>query len=418
MLPTSAKLADLLLNGHGEGNGSEQYSAPAFTKKDVGKVMSIEGNYTVKIDSELRIVQWAGAKHCACSGKIQTVEEKYKGMVQLEDGQEFENGHQDLCSQPITAHSRHPESCWTSNTLLPVKRLESLQKVQKSSQHSDCRDMLKASDFAAGHYWLFMAALSDGLASSPVHQLDQCPGGCVSLDRPFCRQRKCVRPTCDDAKPRCNENSVAGTIARMHCSETCGCGSSCSPLAYRLPELGCAPACLDRAKKVHGSCTDQEVVSPEFKAYIEAVISPSYPGAGESLVDQGCKAKELQGLIPCSDPGFPYGKMQLLGLRSFCPVACKCTRDLPGCPTSCPIASASPTSAPTTLNPTPTPTLTPTQSPMSSELICPEYQSKGECEQDVCYWDGVLCWSKEHYAKNFVTEESVLQAPAPSLPPA
>ena len=63
----------------------------AITNADVGKDVRIKGD-ALTIDGEPRGITWADAKHRDCSGKIKRVDEKYKGKVQLEDGQEFENG--------------------------------------------------------------------------------------------------------------------------------------------------------------------------------------------------------------------------------------------------------------------------------------------------------------------------------------
>ena len=65
-------------------------TGPGFTDADVGKNVRIEGGI-VQIDGVLRKVIWGDAKHTECTGKIKSVEEKWKGKVQLEDGQEFEN---------------------------------------------------------------------------------------------------------------------------------------------------------------------------------------------------------------------------------------------------------------------------------------------------------------------------------------
>ena len=64
---------------------------PALTNSDVGKEVSIKG-HAVEIGGEPRYVRWNDAWHHDCKGKIKSVEEKYKGKVQLEDEQEFENG--------------------------------------------------------------------------------------------------------------------------------------------------------------------------------------------------------------------------------------------------------------------------------------------------------------------------------------
>ena len=53
--------------------------------------MCIEGD-SVRIGGKLRDVKWIDAKHHDCLGIIKSVVEKYKGRIELEDGQEFENG--------------------------------------------------------------------------------------------------------------------------------------------------------------------------------------------------------------------------------------------------------------------------------------------------------------------------------------
>ena len=62
-----------------------------FTKADVSKTVSIKGD-AVTIDGVSRMVFWGNATHHDCSGTIESVEEKQNGRVQLEDGQEFQNG--------------------------------------------------------------------------------------------------------------------------------------------------------------------------------------------------------------------------------------------------------------------------------------------------------------------------------------
>ena len=90
--------------------GTEEETAPAFTNSDVGKEVSIEGD-AVKIDGELRYIEWSDAKHHNCSGKIKSVEEKYKGRVHLEDGQEFENpADTRICNHGLPI--RECNKCW------------------------------------------------------------------------------------------------------------------------------------------------------------------------------------------------------------------------------------------------------------------------------------------------------------------
>ena len=73
----------------GQEPGSQSHAA--ISSADVGKKVSIKGD-ALKISGEPRGVTWTDAKHHDLSGKIKRVEEKYKGKVQLEDGEEFENG--------------------------------------------------------------------------------------------------------------------------------------------------------------------------------------------------------------------------------------------------------------------------------------------------------------------------------------
>ena len=66
----------------------------AFTSADVGKEVSIQGD-AVTIRGKPRHINWTDAKHHDCLGMIKSVDQRYKGKVQLEDGQEFENvGHE------------------------------------------------------------------------------------------------------------------------------------------------------------------------------------------------------------------------------------------------------------------------------------------------------------------------------------
>ena len=77
---------------------SQSYPRSAFTNADVGKKVLIQGdrvfigNGWVPHNLKPRYINWTDAKHHDCSGIIKSVEEKYKGNVQLESGQEFENG--------------------------------------------------------------------------------------------------------------------------------------------------------------------------------------------------------------------------------------------------------------------------------------------------------------------------------------
>ena len=63
-----------------------------ITKSDVGKTVSIRHSALLIGDSLLpRNVKWGDAKHPDCTGTITSVEEKYLGAVQLDNGLKFGN---------------------------------------------------------------------------------------------------------------------------------------------------------------------------------------------------------------------------------------------------------------------------------------------------------------------------------------
>ena len=83
---------------------------PLFHHEDVGKTVSIKtvrqqdrmtcertGRNTteLKLDGRKRYVNWRGAKHHVLEGRIAGVEEKLKGKIRLENGDEFENPEQE-----------------------------------------------------------------------------------------------------------------------------------------------------------------------------------------------------------------------------------------------------------------------------------------------------------------------------------
>ena len=72
-------------------------SLAAFSKADEGKMVSITGD-KVLIDGTVRYPYWGDAKHGNMQGTIISVDEKYKGKVELQDGQAFENGELDTSS--------------------------------------------------------------------------------------------------------------------------------------------------------------------------------------------------------------------------------------------------------------------------------------------------------------------------------
>ena len=71
----------------------------------------------MKIDGKLRYISWGDATHYDCSGKIESVQEKYKGKVQLEDEQEFENGEGLEFENP--EHTALPPNAYTPYYVAP-----------------------------------------------------------------------------------------------------------------------------------------------------------------------------------------------------------------------------------------------------------------------------------------------------------
>ena len=82
---------------------------PAFTNADVGKAIRINGN-EVTVEGELRHVLWGDAEHYNCTGKIGVVVEKLKGLVRLQNWNQFENpaapsGQQHNCGYRLPLYS-------------------------------------------------------------------------------------------------------------------------------------------------------------------------------------------------------------------------------------------------------------------------------------------------------------------------
>ena len=71
----------------------------AFSNADVGHKVKITGS-KVHVNSKIMNINWGEAKHSSMVGTIKSVDPRYKGKVELEDGQVFENGI-----------SQYPRSC-------------------------------------------------------------------------------------------------------------------------------------------------------------------------------------------------------------------------------------------------------------------------------------------------------------------
>jgi len=77
-------------------------------------------------------------------------------------------------------------------------------------------------------------------------------GGACGRARPLCALEtpqaatgECIMPeSCQQVRPYCARNSVAGVRARQLCPLTCGCSDPLAPLALALPGSGCGGQCL------------------------------------------------------------------------------------------------------------------------------------------------------------------------------
>ena len=121
-------------NTRSAGNGqiclkcqSRAGEGTAFTRTDVGKEVSIKRD-VLHIDGEPRYVSWKDARHQDCSGKIKSVEEIFKGKVQLENEQEFENGEGINKCYPLQwistdGHHRLSKGCAFCPNCVPIGSL-------------------------------------------------------------------------------------------------------------------------------------------------------------------------------------------------------------------------------------------------------------------------------------------------------
>ena len=88
-----------------------------------------------------------------------------------------------------------------------------------------------------------LEAVMANLFTDAVGKDNSCAAGCPNFILPHCKEGVCVRPSCADAVPFCNELSKAGRVARMFCSLTCGCDDVTSSLVLMAPKDGCPRTC-------------------------------------------------------------------------------------------------------------------------------------------------------------------------------
>ena len=141
-------------------------------------------------------------------------------------------------------------SCLTSSLRVPdVEQLrqltgmgfDTLASVHLSSDNECDDDLIGYLEKVGIHRNTYYPLLAAALPNEKG-----CTGGCPDLARPLCKSGSCVPPTCADAKPFCNENSVEGQRIRLLCGFTCGCHNITSSNLIGAGGEGCAPTCRAR----------------------------------------------------------------------------------------------------------------------------------------------------------------------------
>ena len=249
---------------------------------------------------------------------------------------------------------------------------ETLDTVS-SQWNRRCEDMLSIEYLEDNKLNTFVHSIFFTFAAYAPGKTETCPSGCPSPYKPFCKQGRCVTPSCADAAPYCHRpDTLDGVLARMFCPVTCGCNLARSPLHFSRTDSGCAKACQAKrsAKVAKLPCTDVGLGSPNFTAFVDNFINDRKDILqAQGLISiltkvraKGCRAlnqtnvRELtrQGRMNApkglargvtylcfGDPANAIGQQD--GLAVFCPVACACSR-VPGsssaqqaeqCPASC-----------------------------------------------------------------------------------
>jgi hypothetical protein len=188
----------------------------------------------------------------------------------------------------------------------------------------------------------YMATLVDALPATGSCTVS-CPFG-----RPLCNGTLgCVRPTCADFKPLCNNKTDAGMLARLLCSETCGCGDLASELLWIGRDNGCLPRCPWRVEEVaamykSASCSDAQPGSTELAALVEysRAFEPQFADWHTSATvraELGCFALNVDNRGSLCNHEFWNTTHGAKSLVPFCPVSCGCIENpsKPGCPRAC-----------------------------------------------------------------------------------
>jgi hypothetical protein len=154
----------------------------------------------------------------------------------------------------------------------------------------------------------------------------------------------CVRPTCDDFQPLCNDKTDTGALARYLCGVTCGCDDLASDLLWIGPNSGCLPSCQEKAAKAAAeeTCSDAQPGSAELAALVEysrAFELPLTAYTSTSPTDRaelGCFTTNLEKWYMCSQE-YLNATQEAKSLVPFCPVSCGCIGNPSkvGCPRAC-----------------------------------------------------------------------------------
>ena len=121
-----------------------------------------------------------------------------------------------------------------------------------------------------------------------------CGHGCPDLLHSLCRNRTCIIPTCEHAKPHCQEYTTAGQRARMLCPTTCGCSDPSFPLLLSGQGFGCGPSCKKIRRYMEAEaalpCVDTTPSSPEMSSYAKQLAAGLMHGGSSTLTEAQAKS--------------------------------------------------------------------------------------------------------------------------------
>jgi hypothetical protein len=132
-------------------------------------------------------------------------------------------------------------------------RVSSLQCVD-FLEGGEVRGLLPA--FSVAYIFQLMEALPK---NSALPRNSSCGEDCP-LESPLCKNGSCIKPTCSDFMPLCNDDRDIGFLVRRLCSVTCGCRDPWRRALYFVTEKdGCHKPCVEEAASLEsgpGDCRD------------------------------------------------------------------------------------------------------------------------------------------------------------------